>query len=110
MFSDPENGAKTLLFGVARTHRVNIREYTPGTYGLIDTQKNVPSGRWDGYTMYHREKGNYLSLDCSFKILQLIQIARFAFVYCIVAEHWIIFFLGEGASVDWLPAVAIRVP
>ena len=43
-------------------------------------------------------------------ILQLIQIARFAFVYCRVAEHWIIFFLGEGASVDRLPAVAIRLP
>ena len=93
LFSDPENGAKTLPFGGAHTHKVNIREYPPGTYpayGLIDTQKNVPSGRWDGYTT--GSGGIICDLDCSFKILQLIQHARFAFVYCTVAEHWIIFF------------------
>ena len=84
---------KTLPFGAAHTHKVNIREYPPGTYpayGLIDTQKNVPSGRWDGYTT--GSGGIICDLDCSFKILQLIQHARFAFVYCTVAEHWIIFF------------------
>ena len=93
LFSDPESGAKTLPFGAAHTHKVNIREYPPGTYpayGLIDTQKNVPSGRWDGYTT--GSGGIICDLDCSFKILQLIQHARFAFVYCTVAEHWIIFF------------------
>ena len=82
---NPENGAKTLPFGAGHTHKVNIREYPPGAYpayGLIDTQ-NVPSGRWDGYTTGSR--GIICDLDCSYKILQLIQIARFALVYCTVA-------------------------
>ena len=45
-FSDPENGAKTLPLGVGvHTYEGKYKGVPPGNIPIVDTKKNVPSGR-----------------------------------------------------------------
>ena len=61
LFSDPENGAKTLPFGGAHTHKVNIREYPPGNIPRVWPKRHSEKcSKWQMGRLYHRERRNYL--------------------------------------------------
>ena len=61
LFSDPESGAKTLPFGAAHTHKVNIREYPPGNIPRVwPNRHSEKCSKWQMGRLYHRERRNYL--------------------------------------------------